>query len=321
MTSRHASRRVGRPTAPLTPFLSLVLVACTGCTSVPTVPVPPPLPEYLTELRSEGTATDPGAFLGVRGSENDSGSLDDFFSDPGVRVDAVIENSPAAHADIRPGDVLLRYDAYVIEDPRTLDALLRDATPGSEVRLEFRRGDAVLTSTARLTAARGTTPAPEPLYLLENRRIRAGFMTAPGGVRVVSLADNSPFVRAGIETGTLLTALDEEPLISDRQLVRRMRDHAAGDRVRFQVLEPDGQERTVRLTLFTVPTRVTKAGIPILFDYTATLDGREQTFSFLDIWIFQLLHYERTGTEKNWVLFELFGFDLISFGAGQGELE
>lgn len=298
-----------------------LLCALVGCTSVPVVPVPPPLPEYLAELEAAGAGTVPGGFLGVHGSENDSGSLDDFFADPGVRVDSVVENSPAAQADIRPGDVLMAYDAHLLEDPWTLDALLRDATPGTEIRLEFRRGDAVMENTVRLAATDGGSHPPEPLYLLETLRARAGFMTAPGGVRVVSVADNSPLPNGGIDVGSVLTSLDGEPLLSDRQLVRRLRECEPGQRVTFTVRDGEARERTVRVTLFNVPSRVTKASVPILFDYTASLDGREQTFSFLDLWFLQLFKYERTGTEKSWVLLELFGFDLFSFGAGQGELE
>jgi S1-C subfamily serine protease len=262
-----------------------------------------------------------GAFLGIHGSENDSGSLDEFFSDPGVRVDTVIENSPAAQANIRPGDVLLRFGAQVIEDPRSLDALVRAEAPGTEVQLEFRRGDAVLASTAILVASRGPTRALEPQYLLETRRLRAGFMTSKGGVRLVSVADNSPLHHAGIEPGALITSLDGEPLLSDRQLIRRLSTREADQSVTLTVQDAGGHKRTVTIALLSVPSRITKAGLPILFDYTSSLDGREQSFSLLDIWIFQLIHYQRNGSEKTWVLFELFGFDLISFGTGQGELE
>jgi predicted metalloprotease with PDZ domain len=322
MTPRLVSRISQLPDVTLrTCATALLLGALAACTNVPVVPVPPPLPEYLAEWELSDSEAPQGAFLGVHGSENDSGSLDDFFADPGVRVDSVVENSPAAHADIRPGDVLLAYDGRLVEDPWTLDALLRDATPGTEVVLEFRRGDAVLQTPVQLVAVDGVREPLQPLYLVENLRARAGFMSVPGGVRVVSLADDSPLGRAGIELGTLLTAMDGETLLSDRQLVRRLRDCAPGQRVTFTVLDQDDVERALAVPLFQVPTRVTKASLPILFDYTASLDGREQGFSFLDLWFFQLFHYERNGTEKTWVLLELFGFDLISFGSGQGELE
>jgi membrane-associated protease RseP (regulator of RpoE activity) len=319
----HRARVCLAPIPPLAASWAGVFffLACAGCTSVPSAPVPPPLPEYLVERSQAPNALNSGAFLGIHGSENDSGSLDDFFSDPGVRVDTVIENSPAAEAGIRPGDVLLRFENEVLEDPRSLDALVRAGTPGTQVQLEFRRGDAVLVSTVTLVESRGSSPAPEPQYLLENRRLRAGFMTGKGGVRLVSVANNSPLRRAGIEPGTLITSLDGKDLLSDRQLIRRLGTYDAGQSVTLTVQNADGQERTVTVALLSAPSRITKAGVPILFNYTSSLDGREQSFSLLDLWIFQLIHYQRDGSEKTWVMFELFGFDLISFGTGQGELE
>jgi hypothetical protein len=41
----------------------------------------------------------------------------------------------------------------------------------------------------------------------------------------------------------------------------------------------------------------------------------------LDLWFFELWQYHRDGGERRWVLFELFGFDLIGFSTGVGELQ
>ncbi len=296
--------------------LLAALLLLAACRSTPVVPVPPPLPEFLAE---ETADTGGGAFLGVRGSENDSGSLDDWFADPGVRVDAVVENSPAARADLRAGDLLLALGDHELEDPRTLDALLARFAPG-DVVLRFRRGDAVLEATATLTPVDGARPPPDPLWLIEPLRTRAGYRTVPDGVRLVTAADDSPLLRAGVPVGARLLALDGEPLVSDRQLVRRLRDLPPGGRVTLRVDDGSGA-RDVRLRLFAVPRRVTHAGVPILFDYESTPDGERQRLSLLDLWFLQLFRYERTGAERTWVFLELFGFELFGFATGQGELE
>ena len=49
-------------------------------------------------------------------------------------------------------------------------------------------------------------------------------------------------------------------------------------------------------------------------------DGERSSFSLLNLWFFELYQYRREGVEKDWILFELFGFDLISFSTGKGEL-
>ena len=90
----------------------------------------------------------------------------------------------------------------------------------------------------------------------------------------------------------------------------------------FEVRSPGASpSRSTAVRLIKVPSRVTKAGVPILFDYTASVDGEHSSFSLLDLWIFQLLQFERTGVETRWVLLELFGFELIVYGSGQGELQ
>ncbi len=299
-----------------------LLVVLVGCQSVPVQPVPAPLPEHLEAWALEDAAAPAGAFLGVRGSENDSGSLDDFFSDPGVRVDSVVENSPAAQARIRPGDILLKLAGRTLEDPRSLQAILERLPTDDRVTLEFRRGDAVASSTIQLTARSSTRSPPDPLFLYEAARVRAGFMTAPEGVRVVSLAPGSPLATAGVKEGDLLLSVDGESLASDRELIRHLSKLPEGARTAFEVLSPGAPaSRITPVRLIKVPRRVTKAGLPILFNYAASVDGEHSSFSLLDLWVFQLLQCERTGAETRWVLLELFGFDLIEYGSGQGELQ
>ncbi|MEV4631414.1 trypsin-like peptidase domain-containing protein [Micromonospora sp. NPDC049523] len=58
----------------------------------------------------------------------------------GVRVAAVDPAGPAAGAGLRTGDVLLRLDGRVLEEPTDLIALVRKYAPGSVVTVEYRRG-------------------------------------------------------------------------------------------------------------------------------------------------------------------------------------
>ncbi|MGW4465556.1 S1C family serine protease [Micromonospora sp. NPDC004704] len=58
----------------------------------------------------------------------------------GVRVAGVDPAGPAAGAGLRTGDVLLRLDGRVLEEPTDLIALVRKYAPGSVVTVEYRRG-------------------------------------------------------------------------------------------------------------------------------------------------------------------------------------
>ena len=76
--------------------LSLCLLAAgTSCQYAPERTIPDPLPETLEWAIPQAGAS---AFLGVEVRENDSGSLESLSFDPGVRVHAVTERSPAACA-------------------------------------------------------------------------------------------------------------------------------------------------------------------------------------------------------------------------------
>ena len=289
-----------------------------ACTSLPAVPIPEPLPELLAP--DDETADGGHGFLGVRGTENDSGSLDSLFFDPGVRVDHVVENSPADSAGIRAGDVLIALDGRELEDPGALDALVRTTPPGTAVELTVRRGDTVLEVPLTLTAAHGGRVTAEPLYRVEPVRTRAGYLTADGGVRVVSMAANSPLEAADIPAGSLITAIDDEQVRSDRELIRRLQARPAGSSVALQRANEGGRATTHRVELLEPPSRVTDFQLLFLYDYESDPDGRQADLSILDLWFFELFQYRRDGVERQWVFLELFGFELFVFGSAHGEL-
>lgn len=71
------------------------------------------------------------------------GTLPDFaFEGPGVRVDAVTPDSPAARAGVQAGDVLVRIDGKPVADLKAFSDLLRGMTPGQTVRAVVLRGGA-----------------------------------------------------------------------------------------------------------------------------------------------------------------------------------
>jgi serine protease Do len=55
----------------------------------------------------------------------------------------VEKDSPAEKADLRPGDVVLRFGKNKVEDLEDLISMIRKRKPGEEVSLEVRRGDEV----------------------------------------------------------------------------------------------------------------------------------------------------------------------------------
>jgi putative serine protease PepD len=70
----------------------------------------------------------------------------------GVRVASVDEAGPAAAAGLRAGDVMLRLDNHLVEEPGDVIALVRRYEPGRTVSVVYRRGGVTQTATVVLVA-------------------------------------------------------------------------------------------------------------------------------------------------------------------------
>jgi membrane-associated protease RseP (regulator of RpoE activity) len=296
-----------------------------GCTlfnprwdSSPLAPVPAPLLETLDWQ----LASSQGAFLGVKGEENDSGSLDQLFFDPGVRVVRVVENSPAARAGLAPADVVLSVDGEAVDDPGALDARVAARAAGETAVLSVRRGDTVFDVEVPLAAAAGgPAAAPQPRYRLDPARSRAGWAAGQGGAVLVSADPGSPFPRAGVPVGSVVLAVDGEPVASDRALIRRLQTREPGADVRVLARLPGADAaREIEVRLQEQPTVLTGVEIPLLWRYDATPDGERCHVDLLDWWFFQLYAYDRKDGERHHVLIELFGWDVLEWSTGVGEL-
>lgn len=282
-----------------------------ACASAPTAPIPEPLPER----EDWSLATEGGAFLGLEVRENDSGSLDDLSFEPGVRVTAVADNSPAAKAGFEPGDVVLTFEGVELFDPGALEQLVSRSEPASPAVLEVRRGDSVYDVTVELTARDAGASRVALDYRVDPSRTLAGWRSTPAGVQLAASAPDAPCLAAGLAVGDVVTALDDEPVHSARDLIRRVQGRRPGERARFTVRGPQGGERSVTVRLHDVPRVVTRSSVPILWTYDAEADGSAAKFVVLDFWLFSVFRYERQGRERLVSLFSLF-----DFATGEGEL-
>ncbi len=109
-------------------------------------------PQPLTSnLKAGGDAPRPPRNGG--GRRVSFGTMPDFaYRGPGVKVASVIEDSPAAKAGIRKGDILLGMDGEEMKDLRSFSQMLGRHEPGDVVKVRFRRGDEEQTVEATLVA-------------------------------------------------------------------------------------------------------------------------------------------------------------------------
>lgn len=298
------------------------LALLAACTTAPVAPIPDPLPETLEWARPAPAAA--GAFLGLEVRENDSGSLEELRFDPGVRVVAVADGSPAKRAGFAVGDVLLAWGEVRVDDPATLDALLAEASAEEQHELEVQRGDSVFSVPVRLRPRGAPEEAGEPrlLWRSDPARSRAGWLGGRGGVVLVTSDPDGPFPRAGVEVESVVLALDGEPVLSERGLIRALQRREPGERV--EVLyrapqaaeEPAAEPRSATVRLFVPPRRITEATLPVLVGYRSSVDGDTASFYLIDLWFISLFRYRREGSERHYSILRF-----ITFATGVGELE
>jgi C-terminal processing protease CtpA/Prc len=295
-------------------LLAALLPAC----ATATLPV---IPEPLPEALPWSTSAPAGAYLGLNVEENDSGSLDNLYFQPGVRVFGVLPGSPAAAAGVQPGDVLLTMDGHEVNDPAALDALLAESAGGQSARLQVQRADTVSEVLVGLAAAQGVRQPPRELWRRDITRSLAGWSTGAGGAVLVTAAEGSPVTAAGLPLGATVLAVDGRETLSDRALIRALQARAPGSRVTLTWRAPGSTvPQQTEIELPREPKVVTGFTIPILFSYEGTADGRKGSVSFIDLWFFELYQHHREDGENRWVFLELFGFELFRFSSGLGEL-
>jgi serine protease Do len=86
-----------------------------------------------------------GGFLGGRDNEPYLGLQLDVDNKKACKVLEVNDNSPAAKAGIKPGDVILKFDGRRVGDTDDLSIVLRNKKPDDKVELEVQRGEETLT--------------------------------------------------------------------------------------------------------------------------------------------------------------------------------
>jgi len=295
--------------------LALAGALLAGCVYAPERTIPDPLPEVRSWALAERPA---GAFLGLTLVENDSGTLEDLTFASGVRVTAVVKNSPAAQVGLRIDDVVLEADGVELFAPEDLTGLLATRVGGDPLSLSVQRGDTVFEVPVTLVET-GVGAAPiRPRFHLDPAHSRAAWSDGEGGAVLIARPDEGPARR--IPVGTLVTHLDGEAVASGRGLVQRFARLAPGSDVEVTGIAPErdggaGRPKQYPMRLLGEGRVVTRASVPVLFTYDANLQADRRSFVALDLWVISLFRYERDGGERRWRFLRFF-----QWSSGVGEL-
>jgi serine protease Do len=186
----------------------------------------------------------------------------------GALVASVLPDSPADRAGIKAGDVIVRMDGEVLDDFKDLPRLVARAKAGSESELEVRRqgkarkldveigrqpgedGETVLSRNDEASEA-----ARLGIHLAElthEARQRYGISKQSAGVLVTAIERGSPASRAGIRTGSIISMVGQEPVLTPDDLLAEVEEAKQHERSSVLLLvEHRGEKRFVAVKLAT----------------------------------------------------------------------
>ncbi|HLK51317.1 MAG TPA: PDZ domain-containing protein [Bryobacteraceae bacterium] len=176
--------------------------------------------------------------------------------DRGVEVAHVEDDSPAAKAGIKEGDVVLEYNGEKVEGVDQFIRLVHETPPGREVKMAVWRNGKPESLTLTVGARRGTVietpggpvtippmpPMPpidiprfemsyqSPLIGIEGESLApqgqlADFFGVTDGVLVKSVIRNSPAERAGLKAGDVIVKVDNSKVTSPREITSVLRSY------------------------------------------------------------------------------------------------
>jgi M6 family metalloprotease-like protein len=232
-------------------FVFLALAAA-GCGGAPAAPgAPPALPEFRTvdtaitaQVGKASRVQAPlPAYLGVHLGH-------------GLVLAGVAEDSPAAKAGLRPGDVIESFDGEKFDDAEEFRDRVQAATPGEPVAIVVRRDGKRVEATATLAAT------SRPMASADNRAIlgvQTGDNLETGGAPITRVTTGLPAALAGLKAGDVILEVDGTAVAGATRLSDLMAGKRPGDTVVLDVLR-GGKTEEMRITLAVDPSAPEGAG-------------------------------------------------------------
>ena len=304
-------------------LLASLLTACVSYEPAVLIPAVTLSAEEVSLVASESGALQ--VDFGLDTTLNESDSLFNVETLPGVRVRAVTANGPAAAAGIEVGDILLAINGTETNHPDAVLSLQQNGNAGQAENYEFlvQRNTTVFTATV-IARPLSENPAPLELYRVDPLATRAGYRSelvnigndAPMvAASVVEFFPGSPLPAAGFQSGDFILALDGRYLNSAQDLVTRLnQDHELGSEV--TLTRYNGEEVSdIRFRLWDPGRRISRISLGPLFRYESSLNPDSESLSIIDLWLFSLYSYQKTEGERSHSL-----LGLINVTSDSGEL-
>jgi serine protease Do len=217
--------------------------------------------------------------------------------DRGAEVTSVEDDSPAAKAGLKEGDVILEYSGQAVQGQAQLARLVQETPAGRQAKILVSRGGATQKGTATIGSKRGGPGAllgmrGEPFVMpeiripelpdipqvemnLQNRRLGivgealnpddqlSEFFGVKEGVLVKSVLKNSAAEKAGIKAGDVVVKVGDANVARTEEITKALR--SLGDKTSVSVVVVrNKKEVTVPVTIESTPRGKVRAEAQII---------------------------------------------------------
>ena len=142
----------------------------------------------------------------------------------GLYIDSVVENSAAADAGLRKGDIITAIDGVATNDNSVLMERIAKCRPNDKVEIEYLRNDVKKKVTVTLKnrvgknepVTRDTKDVVEKLggEFTNISREAARELELRGGVQVAGVKQGGLLARSGVKRGFVITYINDRPIYS-----------------------------------------------------------------------------------------------------------
>jgi serine protease Do len=185
-------------------------------------------------------------FLGVAPQDLTEDLTSQFGAEKGALISQVTEDSPAARAGLKAGDVITKVNAVEIRDARNLLLTISQIAPNTEVTIEYLRDGKIQTTKTKLSrrdeealARSDAAPAGKDIGVLNG--VGVGDITPQlrdqlqlpariKGAIITSVEPDSPSAKQGLREGDIILELNRKP-VNDAEEAVKLSEEIKGPQV------------------------------------------------------------------------------------------
>jgi serine protease Do len=250
--------------------------------TAPTPPTPPTPPAPATRSRNVQrlmVTNEEGSYLGIGTKDigSDRAKALKLKEERGAEVTKVYEDSPAAKAGFKEGDVVMEFNGQKVEGTEQLSRMVRETPPERQVKIVVWRNGASETLTAtigtRNNAMALTMPEIDipqftmpdvPRFQMNWQNPRLGimgealgqeqqlaeFFGVKQGVLVKSVDKNSAAEKAGIKAGDVVVKVGDSNVATTEEITRALRSSLQPGKTTLNVVVVrNKRETTIAVTI------------------------------------------------------------------------